>query len=68
MLSILIKRVLCPTKLQAARRRFGDAPIKVLDLGCGNRSCEIARNWLKIEEYVGVDREYWHGTKLDMKA
>ena len=61
MLSILIKKVLCPTKLQAARKRFGSKPIKVLDVGCGNHSCEIARKWLNIEEYVGVDREYWHG-------
>jgi SAM-dependent methyltransferase len=63
MLSILVKKVLCPTKLQAARNRFGKEPIKVLDVGCGNRSCEIARRWLNIQEYVGVDREYWHGDK-----
>lgn len=63
MLSILVKKVLCPTKLQAARKRFGKEPIKVLDVGCGNRSCEIARRWLNIKEYVGVDRDYWHGDK-----
>ena len=63
MLSILVKKVLCPTKLQAARKRFGNEPLKVLDVGCGNRSCEIARRWLNIKEYVGVDREYWHGDK-----
>jgi len=63
MLSILVKKVLCPTKLQAARNRFGKEPIKVLDVGCGNRSCEIARRWLNIQEYVGVEREYWHGDK-----
>jgi SAM-dependent methyltransferase len=58
-----VKKVLCPTKLQAARKRFSKEPIKVLDVGCGNRSCEIARHWLNIKEYVGVDREYWHGDK-----
>lgn len=63
MLSILVKKVLCPTKLQAARKRFGKEPIKVLDVGCGNRSCEIARHWLNIKEYVGVDREHWRGDK-----
>ena len=63
MLSVLIKKVLCPTKLQAARKRFGKDPIKVLDIGCGNRSCEVARHWLNIKEYVGVDREYWNGDK-----
>lgn len=63
MLSVLIKKVFCPTKLQAARRFFGSQPLLVLDIGCGNRSCEIARHWLNIKEYVGVDREYWHGDK-----
>lgn len=63
MLSILVKKVLCPTKLQAARKRFLKEPIKVLDVGCGNRSCEIARRWLKIKEYVGVDREFYNGDK-----
>lgn len=56
MLSILVKKLLCPTKLQAARKRFGNESIKVLDVGFGNRSCEIARYWLNILEYVGVDR------------
>jgi predicted SAM-dependent methyltransferase len=32
-----------------------------LDVGCGNRSCEITRRWLNIKAYVGVDREYWNG-------
>jgi SAM-dependent methyltransferase len=63
MLSVLVKKTLCPTKLQAARRRFGSQALTVLDVGCGNRSCEIARSWLNIREYVGVDREYWHGDK-----
>jgi 2-polyprenyl-3-methyl-5-hydroxy-6-metoxy-1,4-benzoquinol methylase len=63
-----VKKVLCPTKLQAARKRFSKEPIKVLDVGCGNRSCEIARHWLNIKEYVGVDREYWHGDKDGYEA
>lgn len=63
MLSILVKKTLCPTKLQAARHRFGRQPVKVLDIGCGNRSCEITRHWLNVQEYVGVDRQYWHGDK-----
>jgi SAM-dependent methyltransferase len=63
MLSIFVKKMLCPTKLQAARRRYGHEPLKVLDVGCGNRSCEIAKHWLNINEYVGVDREYWNGDK-----
>ena len=29
-------------------------------MGCGNRSCEITRHWLNIQEYVGMDREYWN--------
>lgn len=64
MLSILVKKTLCPTKLQAARRRFGRKPVKILDIGCGNRSCEITRHWLNVSEYVGVDREYWHDDKI----
>ncbi len=63
MLSVLVKKTLCPTKLQAARRRFGANPIVILDVGCGNRSCEIAKRWLNVKEYVGVDREYWNGDK-----
>lgn len=63
MLSLTIKKILCPTKLQAAKKIFGRKPLKVLDVGCGNHSYEIARHWLNIQEYVGLDREYWSGDK-----
>jgi predicted SAM-dependent methyltransferase len=62
--SISLKKVLCPTKLQQARKLFGTMPIRVLDVGCGNRSCEVARHWLNIIEYVGVDRDYWNDDKV----
>jgi len=60
-ISFAVKKLLCPTKLQSARQYFKKKPLKVLDVGCGNRSCELTRYWLNVQEYVGVDREYWHG-------
>ena len=64
MLHVIVKKILCPPRLQAARKHFGSAPVKVLDVGCGNRSCEITKHWLNTEEYVGVDREYWHDDEM----
>jgi hypothetical protein len=60
MISHSVRKVFCPTKLIAARRFFGKKPLVILDVGCGNRSYEIAKHWLNIREYVGIDREYWH--------
>ena len=53
--SIRLAHLSCPPRLRPARRRFGKAPIRILDVGCGNHSPGITRRWLPNAEYHGAD-------------
>ncbi len=61
------KKWMAPPKLKAIRNQKGDQPVKILDVGCGNDSCEITRQWLNVDTYHGVDREFWQGQEEDYK-
>ena len=63
MISFLVKKILCPTKLKYAKRFFRKKNIIVLDIGCGNRSCEITKHHINVKEYFGIDKDYWNNDK-----
>lgn len=46
-----------PYKYRDLRRRFGDRPFALLDIGAGNHSASVARTWFPNCRYAGVDRD-----------
>jgi 2-polyprenyl-3-methyl-5-hydroxy-6-metoxy-1,4-benzoquinol methylase len=60
-----LRKVLVPPRLRVARRRLAGRAVRVLDVGCGNASCEITRAWLNVAAYHGIDREYYRGMQAD---
>ncbi len=63
-----IKRFLIPPKLYWVKKFASKKPLMVLDVGCGNASFEVTKQWLNVKEYHGVDREFWHGQQNDYKG
>ena len=55
MKSILLATLSCPPRLRPVRRAFGDRPIRILDIGCGNHSPTITKRWFPRAEYHGAD-------------
>ena len=55
MTSLLLARLNCPPRLRPGRRAFGAAPIRILDIGCGNHSPTITKRWFPKAEYHGAD-------------
>lgn len=48
---------LMPHKFKALHRRFGDRPFRLLDIGAGNHSATLTRQWFPHVHYTGVDRD-----------
>lgn len=46
-----------PFKFTHLRRRFGDRPFRMLDIGAGNHSATLARACFPAVRYSGVDRQ-----------
>lgn len=66
-LAVRVKKLLPPPKIAAIKSIIGNAPVRVLDVGCGNQSCEITKSWLNVSAYHGIDREHWQGHVEDYK-
>ena len=60
-----VRKILVPPRLRIARKKFQGRAVRVLDVGCGNNSCEITKEWLNVAVYHGVDREHYLGMKED---
>lgn len=60
-----LRKILVPPRLRMARKRLAGRAVRVLDVGCGNSSCEITRAWLDVAAYHGIDREYYRGMQAD---
>lgn len=46
-----------PYKFKPLRRRFGDRPFSMLDIGAGNHSATRTMDWFPACRYSGVDRD-----------
>jgi SAM-dependent methyltransferase len=66
--NIFVKRIFAPHRLKVLRKYNKSSNINVLDIGCGNNSCQLTKKWLPVKEYHGVDKEFWHGNEADYKT
>jgi SAM-dependent methyltransferase len=66
-ISLLVRKTLIPTKLAPIRKIFRGRSVAVLDIGCGNESCQVTKRWLNVALYHGVDKEHWQGHADDYK-
>ena len=62
---VAVKKILAPYRLKILRGIVQRNSITVLDVGCGNESCQLTRYWLNVKAYHGVDREYWNDKRAD---
>ena len=46
-----------PYRFREIRRRFGQRPFRLLDVGAGNHSASIAKRWFPNCHYAGIDRD-----------
>jgi SAM-dependent methyltransferase len=55
-----------PPKLKRIARDFGaTAPIRILDVGCGNGSATRTKHWFPRCEYYGLDRANYNNSDAD---
>jgi SAM-dependent methyltransferase len=66
--ALTVKKVLIPPKLFWVQKFQKRKALRVLDVGCGNASFQVTRQWLNVGEYHGVDREFWRGEKSDYEG
>ena len=58
-----------PCKFKDVRRRFGDRPFALLDIGAGNPSATRTLEWFPACRYSGVDRDrHYHNDDADFAA
>jgi SAM-dependent methyltransferase len=58
-----------PFKFREIRRRFGNRPFSMLDVGAGNHSASLAKQWFPACRYAGIDRERdYHNDAEDFRA
>ncbi len=58
-------KFLVPKKLEHIRKKFRNESVLLLDVGCGRRSCAIAKYWLPKVIYHGIDKEHYQGETQD---
>ena len=63
--AVAFKKILAPYRLKVLRRIVGSNRVTLLDVGCGNESCQLTRHWLNVGTYHGIDKEFWHDKKED---
>jgi 2-polyprenyl-3-methyl-5-hydroxy-6-metoxy-1,4-benzoquinol methylase len=62
--ALLFKKFVAPPRFKYIKRSLrSKRKLKVLDVGCGSRSCDLTRLWLNVDEYHGVDKEIWENDK-----
>jgi len=59
------KKILAPYRLKVLRSILGTRAVKVLDVGCGNDSCQLTKYWLNVTLYHGIDKEFWNDKRED---
>lgn len=58
-----------PYKFRDIRRRYGSRPFSMLDVGAGNHSASLAKQWFPACRYAGIDRERdYHNDAEDFRA
>lgn len=58
-----------PVRFHDVIRRFGRRPFRMLDIGAGNHSATLAKQWFPHCHYTGVDRDRtYHNDDADLAA
>lgn len=58
-----------PHRFREIRRRHGDRPFRLLDVGAGNHSASVAKRWFPLCHYAGIDRDRnYHNDERDFAA
>jgi 2-polyprenyl-3-methyl-5-hydroxy-6-metoxy-1,4-benzoquinol methylase len=66
--NVFFKRIFEPHRLKIIGKYNRQNHLNILDVGCGNNSCKLTKNWLPVQSYHGVDKEFWHGNEADYKT
>lgn len=66
--NVAFKKIFTPFRLKTIRQYNQTSNLNILDVGCGNNSCTISKQWLPISQYHGLDKEFWHGNEADYKT
>jgi len=59
---------LCPTKFLLAKRRLSGKALRILDIGCGNKSPTITKHWFPGCHYSGADIQSYNMDCEDIAA
>ena len=58
-----------PYRFREIRRRHGQRPFRLLDVGAGNHSALAAKRWFPHCHYAGIDRDrHYHNDEHDFAA
>jgi len=60
--------LLCPNILRFIRRRTSEPKLRILDVGCGNGSPVLTKQWFPECHYSGVDIQQYNNSDADLKA
>lgn len=63
--SLFVRMIMAPPRLKVIRRFIDQPALKLLDIGCGNQSCERTKKVLPVDLYHGVDKDYYQGAQDD---
>ena len=66
--NVAFKKIFTPFRLKIIGQYNQTSNLNILDVGCGNNSCTISKQWLPISQYHGLDKEFWHGNEADYKT
>jgi 2-polyprenyl-3-methyl-5-hydroxy-6-metoxy-1,4-benzoquinol methylase len=62
-----MNKLFVPQKFKLVYKKLKDKPISILDIGCGNNSPAIAKQWFPKCTYSGVDKAiFYNDSELDL--
>ncbi|HOP50241.1 MAG TPA: class I SAM-dependent methyltransferase [Ignavibacteriales bacterium] len=63
---MLIKRLELPVKFKSFYKQFKNKSFKLLDVGCGNHSPKVTKNYFPNCEYYGIDKQLYNLNNEDL--
>lgn len=63
---IIVPFILMPFKLKFFKSEYRNKTFNFLDVGCGNHSPSVTKNWFPNCEYYGIDKEDYINNEYDI--